>query len=219
MTDQADGSGPPVLGSRRARADIPRTTASAVADDFDLEEERPPRSSRPGTLPPRWETVPAVRTRRRFHPLFWLGVSLGVLVLGWIGVTQAVTWGTNTFNTLRYGYPHTCQIDAVVSHNDSASAPSHFLAINLRGRIEVIEWPGGDAAHARVYMGPQLFGTGSDQAPVTLRFVDLNGDHLPDMVIVVQGSQIVFINDQGSFRPMKPGEQNQMIQRLRQLGQ
>ena len=101
MTDQADGSGPPVLRSRRARADIPRTTASAVADDFDLEEERPPRSSRPGTLPPRWETVPAVRTRRRFHPLFWLGVSLGVLVLGWIGVTQAVTW--EPIRSTRYG--------------------------------------------------------------------------------------------------------------------
>ena len=50
--------------------------------------------------------------------------------------------------------------------------------------------------------------------PVTLRFVDLNGDHLPDMVIEVQGSQVVFLNDQGSFRLMKPSEQNQIIQRL-----
>lgn len=107
----------------------------------------------------------------------------------------AFIWGNNVLNGLRYGYPRTFQMDAVVGHQDSASAPSHFLAINLRGQIEVVEWPGGNP-----YVGPQFFGAGSDLEPVTLRFVDLTGTHLSDMVIEVQGSQIVLSNDQGGFR-------------------
>ncbi|HXR66947.1 MAG TPA: hypothetical protein VN729_13525 [Ktedonobacteraceae bacterium] len=93
------------------------------------------------------------------------------------------------------------------------------MALNYHGQIEVIEFPGGDPTHARVFLGPQLFGSNSDLAPATLRFIDLNGDGKPDMVIEVQGSQIVFLNDQGSFRPLKPNEQNQIMQHLRQLGE
>lgn len=140
-------------------------------------------------------------------------------VLLLVGVTQAFIWGNNVLNGLCYGYPRSFQVDAVVGHNDSPSAPSHFLAINLHGQVEVVEWPGGNASHARVYLGPQLFGPGSDLEPVTLRFVNLTGNHLPDMVIAVQDSQIVLINDQGSFRPMKPEEQGPILQRLHQPGQ
>ncbi len=34
-------------------------------------------------------------------------------------------------------YPRTFQVDAVVGHNDSATNPSHFIAMNLNGRIEM----------------------------------------------------------------------------------
>jgi hypothetical protein len=204
--------------------------ASDVADDWeqDVDDEMltalpvPARSRRVTTIAPgSVSTSPGkgpAQSRRRFHPLVWLGASVLAILLIWVGVSQALNWGNDALNTLRYGYPRTFQIDAVVGHNDSASSPSHFLALNLHGQIEIIEWPGGDSTHARVYLGPQLFGPGSDQEPVTLRFVDLNGDHLPDMVIEVQGSQIVWLNDQGGFRPLHPNEQNQIMQRLRQLG-
>ena len=189
--------------------------------DFDLEEEEHPPRYRSGAPTPHQKATPAppARTRRRLHPMLFVGIGLMVFVLLWVGVTQALIWGNNAFNSLRYGYPRTFQIDAVVGHNDSTSAPSHFLAINLRGQVEIIEWPGGDASHARVYLGPQLLGPGNDLAPVTLRFVDLNGDGKLDMVITVQDNQIVFINDQGSFRPMRLDEQGPIMQRLRQLGQ
>lgn len=156
---------------------------------------------------PRPHRTPVSRRRWRLHPLFFLGVGLLLTLPLWILLTQALTWGTNALNTVRYGFPRAFQTDAVVGYNDSAGHPSHFLALNLNGTVEVIEWPGGDAAHARIYVGPQLFGPGSDQQPVTLRFADVNGDGRPDMLIEVQGSQIVWINDQGSFRPLKPGEQ------------
>ncbi len=47
----------------------------------------------------------------------------------------------------------------------------------------MIEFPGGDAVHARIYLGPQLYGSGSDLVPVTLSFVDVSGHHQPDMLV------------------------------------
>lgn len=205
------------------RASRPRTPAVGLAKttaewpDVEDEDETAVRTiAVPGKQPVR---QPAHERHTRRHPLFLLGVGMLLMLALWVAGLQVFSWGESALNTLRYGYPRTFQIDAVVGHQDSASSPSHFLVLNLHGQIEVIEFPGGDATHARIFLGPQLLGPKSDQEPVTLRFVDLNGDHKPDMVIEVQGSQIVFLNDQGSFRPLKPEEQNQIMQCLRQLGQ
>ena len=126
--------------------------------------------------------------------------------------------GTNMWDDLHYGRPRTFQTDYVVGHNDSQANPSHFIALNLSGRIELIEFPGGDGAHARIYLGPQLYGTGSDLVPVTLSFVDVNGNHLPDMIVHFQNTQIVFINDQGGFRPARPDEFHAVERYLQQHG-
>jgi hypothetical protein len=67
--------------------------------------------------------------------------------------------------------------------------------------------PGGDASKAKIYVGPSLFGDESDLDPVTLTFRDVNGDGKPDMIIHVAGTNIIYINDNGQFRPVKPGEQ------------
>ena len=86
-------------------------------------------------------------------------------------------------------YPRTFQSDAVVGHGDSASNPSHFIALNLNGQVLVIEIPGGNPAKAQVYIGPRLFGAGEDLAPVTLSFEeDCNGDGKPDLNIHIAGS-------------------------------
>jgi hypothetical protein len=203
----------PIPRASRARAQqtsLARTTgARPVVDDEGERDEGGPVTPVRGVRG-RWgrsgEPAPEQRIRRR-HPLFLLGIGMLIALVFWVLGMQVVTWGQAALDTMRYGYPRTFQIDAVVGHQDSASSPSHFLAINLHGHIEVIEWPGGDASHARIYVGPQLFGSGNDQPPVTLRFADANGDGRPDMIIEVQGSQIIWINDQGSFRPLKPGEQ------------
>lgn len=221
VTDQAQ-SGPVTARRSRVRADSSAPAAKVIPDDLDVEERETPPPRRRSTAPvPSRKAAPAppAHAKRHLHPMLFLGVGLMAFVLLWVGMTQVFIWGNNVLNGLKYGYPRTFQTDAVVGHQDSASAPSHFLAINLRGQVEVVEWPGGNAAHARVYLGPQLFGPGSDLEPVTLRFVDLNGDNLPDMVITVQSSQIVFINAQGSFRPMRPDEQGPIMQRLHELGQ
>jgi len=142
----------------------------------------------------------------RVHWLVFIGVAMFVMMLGWVASTAVVNWWQLTQDDWHYGRPRTFQTDAVVGHNDSAAHPSHFLALNLNSHIEVIEFPGGDATHARIYLGPTLIGDGGALVPVTLTFQDVNGDGKPDMLIHVQGSTFVFINDQGTFRPAKPGD-------------
>jgi len=130
---------------------------------------------------------------------------LAMLAL-WVGGSMLLTWWQVTQDDWHYGRPRTFQTDAVVGHNDSAASPSHFIAINLNRHVEVIECPGGDCSHAVIYLGPILFGDGEDGTPVTLTFQDVNGDGKPDMVIHIQDQRIVFINENGKFRPAKPGE-------------
>ncbi len=78
---------------------------------------------------------------------------------------------------------------------------SHIIAINLNGKISVIEIPGGDTAHSQIYNGPTLFGAGEDLEPVTLSFEDCNGDGKPDLNIHIQGSDkiICFTNNGKTF--------------------
>ena len=130
----------------------------------------------------------------------------------------ATSWFSTTMDDIRYGRPRTFQTDQFVGHNEAGGTPSHFIAVNLSGHIEVIEFPGGDATHARIFLGPQLYTTGGDLVPATLTFVDVNGDHKVDMIINVQGSQVVFINDQGTFRPLRSDERHQVEQFLQRHG-
>ncbi len=183
----------------------------------------PPQS---GTVSKKLPKVPGskqIRSRRGFwhraHPLLYLGVGMIAMLALWILLTMAVNWWNTTWDDIHYGRPRTFQIDAFVGHNESAGTPSHFIAINLNGRIEVIEMPGGDGSKARIYLGPQLYGTGDDLIPVTLSFVDVNGDHRPDMIIQFGSTRIVFINDQGGFRPLRPEERLPVEQFLQRTGQ
>jgi hypothetical protein len=139
------------------------------------------------------------------------------LVAGLLGMVVAVTlilsfsaisnWWQIHQNDMTYGRPRTFQINAVVGHNDSPANPSHFIFINLNRHVVIIELPGGDASHARIYSGPTLFGNGEDLTPVTAEFKDVNGDGKPDMIVMIQDQRLVYINDGTEFRPQKPGEQ------------
>ncbi len=143
------------------------------------------------------------RQKRRFHWLVFLGGAMLIMVVGWMVLSTVANWWQVTLDDWHYGRPRTYQVDAVVGHNDSLSSPSHFIALNLNSHIEVIEFPGGDATKARVFIGPTLIGPGQDLAPVTLDFRDVNGDGKVDMIINVGGSHFVFINDNGTFRPAR----------------
>ena len=145
--------------------------------------------------------------RPRFHWSVFLGLGMFIMILGWVALGAVGSWWQTTQDDWHYGRPRTFQVDAVVGqNNDSGTNPSHFIALNLNGHIEIIELPAGDPSKARIYGGPMLYGQGKDLTPVTLSFKDVNGDGKPDMIMWVQDSHFVFINDGGSFRPARPGE-------------
>jgi hypothetical protein len=129
-----------------------------------------------------------------------------IMLALFVGGNAVSTWWTIHQDDSTYGRPRTFQIDQVVGHNDSAENPSHFEAINLNRHIIVIELPGGDSSKARIYNITTLFGNGQELTPVTISFKDVNNDGLLDMEIHIQKQTIVFINENGQFRPLKPTE-------------
>jgi hypothetical protein len=140
------------------------------------------------------------------HPLLYLGVGMIAMLALVVLVFSGWNWIQIKKDDLTYGRPRTFQIDFVVGHNDSPVNPSHFTAINLNRHVEVIEWPGQDSSKMKVYQITTLFGDGGDLTPVTLSFADLTGNGKPDMLIHIQDTVIAMINDNGSFRPARPGE-------------
>lgn len=189
-----------------------------------IQPKRTSYRSSPGVKPLSTPTrVKRIQTRTKLtqkhaqqtHPLLYLGIGMLSMVVLWTLLTGVIHWTNVTLDDLRYGRPRTAQYDVVLGHNDSVTNPSHLIAINLHRRIEVIEFPGGDPSRAHIYMGPQLYGVDDDLTPATLSFVDVNGDHKLDMVINVQGSHFIFINDKGTFRQPLPSERRQIDQFLR----
>jgi hypothetical protein len=164
----------------------------------------------------------------RVHPLLYLGLGMIAMLVLWMLLSALISWVSVTVNDFRYGRPRTFQTDAWVGHNEQTGLPSHFIALNLNGHIEIIEIAGGDPAHSRIYSGLQLYGSGKDLVPATLTFVDVNGDHKPDMMVNIPGSasssnidlgSMVFINTGSAFRPLAPSERPQIQEFLRHLRQ
>ena len=151
---------------------------------------------------------PAAETWRNSKRFPMMAVLLGMIVMAFLAYALSAfgAWWQVHQDDVTYGRPRTYQFDAVVGHNDSASNPTHFIFLNLNRHVEIIELPGGDGSHARIYTGPTLFGDGQDLTPVTGEVRDVNGDGKPDLIVHIQDQRIVFINDGTQFRPLQPGE-------------
>lgn len=128
------------------------------------------------------------------------------MIAGWVAFGALGNWWTTQQDDWHYGRPRTFQVDAVVGHNDSVANPSHFIAINLDRHVLIFELPGEDSSKTVIYTGPTLLGDGQDLTPVMLSFRDLKGDGKMDMLIHIADQTIVFINENGKFRPAKAGE-------------
>lgn len=137
--------------------------------------------------------------RWRFHWLVFVGIAMFIMILGWVAFNALSNWWQITQDDWHYGRPRTYQVDKVVGHNDSAANPTHFIAQNLNSHIIIIEIPGGDTSKAKIYSGPTLIGSGQDLTPVTLTFKDVNGDGRLDMIVNVQDTHLVFLNQHDQF--------------------
>jgi hypothetical protein len=176
--------------------------------DFPLRRSRtqgyPPLQGPPAQPPP-LDPPSQTRTRPRVHWVLFVGIGMLVMVFVCYLLSVCLTWWQITQDDWHYGRPRTYQVDARVGHSDSVM-PSHFTVINLNRHVIVIELPGADPARAKIYLGPTLSRDGQDLTPVTLSFKDVNGDGQPDMLIHIQDQTIVFLNENGAFRPLKAGE-------------
>ena len=149
------------------------------------------------------------RAPRRRSKLWSLYLVTGMLAMTAlvVGLNSLGSWWQHVQDDWTYGMPRTYQTDAVVGHNhDSSSHPSHFLAVNLNGRIEVFELPAGDPTKVRVFFGPTISGNGADQVVVTISFTDSDHDGTPDLILHYGESAEVLYNEGGTF--LLPGRKS-----------
>jgi hypothetical protein len=167
------------------------------------------------------ERLPTQLTRPRTAPSARSGLVLiayGItFILAALAIHQIVGsvigWGQVKFDDLRYGRPRTMHLNGVVGHGDSADNPTHFIALNLQRQVVVLELPGGDATNIRSLPGPYLFGDNQELTPVNLSLRDVDRDKQPDLLIVVQNEQVVYLNKDGAFR-LPTGDEQRHIQHV-----
>src|SRR5437588_12750575 len=171
-----------------------------IMETQDIEYSKP-RASRARSLqePSAVGGHPTPTTKK--HSIHWLVpvamTMLATILLLWL-LQLVWSWAAMVSDDLRYGQPRTIQIDAFVGH-ESGTTASHFLALNWHGRAEIIEFPGGDARKAKIYIGPQLTGPDADLIPISLQFVDRPGAHTPDMIVQFGPVEVSYTNEHGSF--------------------
>lgn len=142
------------------------------------------------------------------------GLAIGVLVISYLIVSFAVnTWQTWQ-DDMTYGRPRITRMEAAVGHNEATGNKTIFVAQNIRGQISITEFPGGDPAKTRVIIGPTLFGKDKDLIPVKLQVKDVNADGQADLIAIADEQQLIYINENGNFRPINEAERN----KLRNLG-
>lgn len=195
---------------------IPQRRSRTV--DYDLEEDdayyltRQPTSAVRYTQP-RQQVIQRGNKRiiihdepppsRKIHWSLVLGTGMILMLALWVLGSYTLAWWNNHQLDVAYGMPRTFQTDQVVGHADSAQHPTHFIAVNLDSKITIIEIPGGNNQHARMYSGPSLFSDNGDSIPVTLEFYDVNGDSKVDMIVHVGDQKIVYLNDGTQFKPQQ----------------
>jgi hypothetical protein len=195
---------------------IPQRASRTQEYEYDLEEDEEYYSQRPHTSSVRY-TQPREQViqrgnrrivihnepppRKNFHWSVFLGLGMILALSLWIAGSYVIAWWSNHQLDSIYGNPRTYQTDQVVGHADSTDHPTHFIAVNLNSRITIIEIPGGDNSHARIYSGPTLYSDNGNLTPVTLEFKDVNGDGKVDMLVHIGDQQIIYLNDGSQFKP------------------
>ena len=139
--------------------------------------------------------------RKKFPWLSLIGIGMIIALLLVWGFNALGSWWAEHQVDATYGFPRTYQVDAMVYQGDSAEHPSHYIFINLNGTVEVIEFPRGDSAHARIYKGPTWLTDNADLVPVTGEIKEVNGKE--EMVVHIGDQEIIYVNNGQKFVPQQ----------------
>jgi hypothetical protein len=145
--------------------------------------------------------------RRMF---LWVAGAVILAIVSFIVISAVVSWFQVWQDDMKYGRPRTMQSNAFVGHNEQGGKASHFIAQNIDGQVNIIQYPGNDTTKTRVIQGPRLFGKNAALAPVILEFQDVNTDSHVDLIVNVDGQKLIYVNEAGSFRPIREDERSRV---------
>jgi hypothetical protein len=138
--------------------------------------------------------------RKGGHGLLYLGTGMILMLALWVGLNWLGNWWAMHQLDASYGFPRTYQTDAVVGHNnDNALNPSHFIFLNLNGKVEIIELPAGDASKAKIYSGPAIVLDNAALVPVTGEFRSVDGKE--EMIVHIENQEIIYVSNGKQFIP------------------
>src|SRR5215469_15438918 len=143
--DWLDYAGPLGAVTRRYDYELPVVPPRRTARVDHYHDD--PYFTRPPAAPTQVPVTP--RKTLKVHWFVYAGICLVLIVVCHYLFNDLGAWWQDHQDYSSYGMPRTYQTDAVVGHNDSNSNPSHFIAINLRGSIYLIETTGWNMSHAR----------------------------------------------------------------------
>lgn len=121
---------------------------------------------------------------RRVHWLLYVGITLFAVIAVWQGLNGLGYWWQQKQDDLTYGKNRVFITDAVVGHNDSPQNPSHFIAVNDKGNIYVIELQGDDPNKSHIYAITTIEGN-TNNPPVMLFFQRLTRSGRVDMIVQI----------------------------------
>ena len=136
--------------------------------------------------------------QRKLHWSFILGLGMILALCLWIGASYALSWWTNHQLDATFGMPRTYQTDAVIYPGDTLLHPSHYIFLNLGGKIFIVELPHDNATHARIYQCPTLLSDNAGFTPITGEFKTINGRKA--LIVHIGDQQIMYLNDGTQFK-------------------
>src|SRR4051812_47939211 len=83
----------------------------------------------------REEEQPALLSRSSGRLALYIALAAVAVVVLYVVVSSVVHWTQIRMDDMAYGRPRTTHLDAVVGHGDSATQPTHFIAINLNRQV------------------------------------------------------------------------------------
>lgn len=141
--------------------------------------------------------------KRRGTLLLFVGLAFLAMVIGWIVFTILFNiWQAKQMDWT-YGNPRTFQTDQFVGHSDSEAHPTHFIAVNVDGTIEVAELNIVTPKADHIYV---ITTVSTNTIPVSLTFADLNHDGKVDMIVTIgvgNSYAVVLLNDGIEFKPQQ----------------